>query len=188
MLWFIDNFAARHNVICGRLLQRDFYNDCKYQTYTTSTSAITGSVHTTAQTGDTVKVDYTLKQADGTVFDTSVGKTPFQFTLGQKQVIPGFENAVLGMKVGDAKTVTIPAADAYGPRDESLVQVVQKSKLPQDTEPQVGMQLQSSNADGSTTIFTITKIDGTAVTLDGNSPLAGKDLTFDIKLLEIAAK
>jgi peptidylprolyl isomerase len=155
---------------------------------TTSTSAITGSVHTTAQTGDTVKVDYTLKLADGTVFDTSVGKTPFQFTLGQKQVIPGFENAVLGMKVGDAKTVTIPAADAYGPRDESLVQVVQKSKLPQDTDPQVGMQLQSSNADGSTTIFTITKIDGTAVTLDGNSPLAGKDLTFDIKLLEIAAK
>jgi FKBP-type peptidyl-prolyl cis-trans isomerase 2 len=157
---------------------------------TTGLTATTtsGAVHTTPQSGDTVKVDYTLKLADGTVFDTSVGKTPFQFTLGQNQVIPGFENAVIGMKVGDSKTVKILAADAYGPRNESLVQVVPKTKLPAGSDPKVGMQLQGSNPDGSSTVFTIIKVDDTTVTLDGNSALAGKDLTFDIKLLDITAK
>jgi FKBP-type peptidyl-prolyl cis-trans isomerase 2 len=154
----------------------------------TKTTTTAGAAHTTPQSGDTVKVDYTLKLADGTVFDTSVGKTPFQLTLGQNQVIPGFENAVIGMKVGDSKTVTILAADAYGPRNEGMVQVVPKTQLPTGSEPKVGMQLQSTNSDGSSTVFTIIKVDDTTVTLDGNSTLAGKDLTFDIKLLDITTK
>jgi peptidylprolyl isomerase len=147
-----------------------------------------GAAHMTPQSGDTVKVDYTLKLADGTVFDTSVGKTPFQFTLGQNQVIPGFEKAVIGMKVGNSKTVTILAADAYGPRNEGMVQVVPKTQLPAGSDPKVGMQLQGSNPNGSSTVFTIIKVDDTTVTLDGNSALAGKDLTFDIKLLDITSK
>ena len=157
-------------------------------TQNTNTTTTAGAPHTTPQTGDTVKVDYTLKLADGTVFDTSVGKTPFQFTLGQNQVIPGFEKAVIGMKVGDSKTVTILAADAYGPRNEGLVQVVPKTQLPAGSDPKVGMQLQGSNPDGSSTVFTIIKVDDMTVTLDGNSALAGKDLTFDIKLLDITTK
>lgn len=135
-----------------------------------------------------MKVDYTLKLSDGTVYDTSVGKTPFEFTLGQNQVVVGFEKAVTGMKVGESKTVTIPAAEAYGAYNPQLVRVVQESQLPQGTEPQVGQQLQGTNADGTTTVFTITKIDSTGITLDANSPLAGKDLTFEIKLLEIEPK
>jgi peptidylprolyl isomerase len=157
-------------------------------TQNTKTTTTAGAPHTTPQTGDTVKVDYTLKLADGTVFDTSVGKTPFQFTLGQNQVIPGFEKAVIGMKVGDSKTVTILAADAYGPRNEGLVQVVPKTQLPAGSDPKVGMQLQGSNPNGSSTVFTIIKVDDMTVTLDGNSALAGKDLTFDIKLLDITTK
>jgi peptidylprolyl isomerase len=138
----------------------------------------------TAKSGDKVKVDYTLT-VDGKVYDTSVGKTPFEFTLGTNAVIPGFEKAVLGMKVGDKKTVNITAADGYGARDESKVFVVQPTDLPQDATPAVGMQLQGTNTDGSVSSFTITKIDSTGITLDGNSPLAGKDLTFEITLLAI---
>ena len=138
-----------------------------------------------AKSGDTVKVDYTLKLSDGTVYDTSIGKTPFEFTLGQNQAIAGFEKAVIGMKVGQSKTVTIPAAEGYGARNESLVVTIDKSQLPQDLVPTVGLQLQATNTDGSTSIFTITQVDDTTVTVDGNSPLAGKDLTFEIKLLQI---
>ncbi len=160
---------------------------------TTATTNITATIKTTAiaskdstaQNGDTVKVDYTLKLADGTVYDTSVGKTPFEFTLGKNKVIAGFEKAVIGMKVGDSKTVTILAAEAYGAYNDKLVQVVPRSQLPQGMTLQVGQKLQATNTDGTTSVVTIVKVDDTTVTVDGNSPLAGKDLTFDIKLLEI---
>jgi peptidylprolyl isomerase len=141
-----------------------------------------------AKSGDTVKVDYTGKLADGTVFDTSVGKQPLEFTIGSGQVIPGFDKAVTGMKVGETKTVTIPVDEAYGQRRDDLIYVVDRSRLPQDTEPQVGQQLRATGADGSSVIMTIIEVDETTVTLDANPPLAGKDLTFEIKLLEIVSK
>ncbi len=138
-----------------------------------------------AKTGDTVKVDYTGRLADGTQFDTSIGKQPLQFTLGSGQVIKGFDDAVTGMKVGEKKTVTIPADKAYGQRNEALVQVVSRYKLPATITPKVGMQLTVTQNDGSQSYVTITAVTDTSVTLDGNSPLAGKDLTFDLTLVAI---
>jgi len=139
------------------------------------------------QSGDTVKVDYTGKLSDGTVFDTSVGKQPLEFTLGSNEVIEGFETAVLGMKVGESKTVTIPAVQAYGERDESLVLEADRSAFPTDQELKVGMQFQGSSSIG-TLIFTIIEINDTKVKVDGNHSLAGKDLTFEITLVEIISK
>ncbi len=139
-----------------------------------------------AKAGDTVQVQYTGKLADGTVFDSSVGKDPLQFTLGSGQVIPGFDKAVTGMRVGENKTVTIPAADAYGERRDNLVGEVPMTRLPSGMTPQVGMQLQSTQKDGSTMVVTITKVtDNTSVTIDANHPLAGKDLTFELELVKI---
>lgn len=138
-----------------------------------------------AKTGDTVQVNYTGKLADGTVFDSSIGKQPLEVVLGRGQVIPGFEKALLGMKVGDNKTVTISANDAYGPLRKELIFEVPKENLPPDAVPQVGQQLRGTKADGSTMVATITKISDKTVTLDANIPLAGKDLTFEIGLVKI---
>jgi len=138
-----------------------------------------------AKGGDTVQVNYTGKLADGTVFDSSIGKQPLEVVLGKGQVIPGFEKAILGMKVGDNKTVTISANDAYGPSRKELIFEVPKENLPAGATPQVGQQLRGSKADGSTMVATITKISDKTVTLDGNVPLAGKDLTFEIGLVKI---
>jgi peptidylprolyl isomerase len=153
---------------------------------TTTTTTTTTTDNGIAKSGETVKVDYTLT-VDGKVYDTSVGKTPFEFTLGTGAVIPGFENAVLGMKVGESKTVTIASADAYGPRDESNIFTIQPTQLPTTITPTVGMTLMSQNSDGSTISYVVTAIDDSGITIDGNSPLAGKDLTFEIKLIEIEA-
>ena len=138
-----------------------------------------------AKVGDTVQVNYTGKLADGSVFDSSIGKQPLEVVLGKNQVIPGFEKAILGMKVGDNKTVTISANDAYGPLHSELIFEVPKENLPAGVAPQVGMQLQGSKADGTPVVATITKISDKTVTLDGNIPLAGKDLTFEIGLVKI---
>ncbi len=138
-----------------------------------------------AKTGDTVKVHYTGKLDDGTVFDTSANRAPLEFTLGQGNVIPGFENAVVGMEPGESKTTEIPSDQAYGPHhDEMLIQVT-RDQFPEDVEPEVGQQLQVQQANGHQFIVSITEIKGDAITLDGNHPLAGKDLTFDIQLVEI---
>jgi peptidylprolyl isomerase len=135
-----------------------------------------------AKTGDTVRVHYTGKLADGTVFDTSAGSEPLEFTLGEGKVIPGFEQAVTGMKVGEYKKVTIPVDEAYGQRQEDLIFEVGRDKLSPDIKPEVGMQLQ-----GSQGVVTIIKVSETTITLDANHPLAGQDLTFDIELVEIGA-
>jgi peptidylprolyl isomerase len=135
--------------------------------------------------GNTVQVNYTGRLADGTVFDTSVGRTPLEFTLGAGKIIPGFEKAVLGMKVGEKKTVTIPVNEAYGPHRDELVMEISREELPSGMTPQVGQQLQAEGGDGSTVVATITKISDTTVTLDANHPLAGKDLTFKIELVKI---
>jgi peptidylprolyl isomerase len=146
-----------------------------------------GSTLNTSQAGNgnTVQVNYTGKLADGTVFDTSVGRAPLEFTLGTGQVIPGFEKAALGMKVGEKKTVTIPANEAYGPYRNELVLEVSKDKLPIGITPQVGLRLQQKGDNNSVIVATITKVSDTTVTLDANHPLAGKDLTFEIELVKI---
>lgn len=138
-----------------------------------------------AQTGDTVRVNYTGRFQSGEVFDTSAGGEPLEFTLGQSQVITGFENAVLGMKAGDSVTVTIPVDEAYGPVREDLILEVGRDKLPEGLEPEPGMQLQSTQPDGSTMTFTITEVYDSTVMVDGNHPLAGQTLIFDIELVEI---
>jgi peptidylprolyl isomerase len=135
--------------------------------------------------GNTVQVNYTGKLADGTVFDTSVGRTPLEFTLGKGEIIPGFEKAVLGMKVGEKKTVNIPANEAYGPRRDDLIFEIPRGELRSGVTPQVGMQLQQTGDDGSVIVATITKVSDTTITLDANPPLAGKDLTFEIELVKI---
>jgi len=142
-----------------------------------------------AKIGDTVKVHYTGRLQDGTIFDTSVGSEPLEFTLGQGQgqVIPGFEQAVIGMQVGESKTVTIPADQAYGPRRDDMILEVSRDELPDDLEPTVGMYLQMNQGDGGIMIVTITEVSETTIKIDANHPLAGQDLVFDIELVEIGA-
>jgi len=146
---------------------------------------ISGCTAAQAKNGDTVKVDYTGTLENGTVFDTSVGGEPLNFTLGAGQVIPGFEKAVLGMKVGESKTVTIPAAEAYGQYNDNWVEVVNRENLTNIPNPEVGEQLQGPRPDGNIGVGTITNVTNTTITVDFNSPLAGKNLTFEIKLISI---
>jgi len=136
--------------------------------------------------GDTVKVHYTGTLTDGTVFDTSAEREPLEFTLGQGQLIPGFEKAVEGMSVGDSAEVDIPSDEAYGEAREDLVITVPKDQLPDDVEPQVGMQLQVNQQDGQPIPVRITEVGDENLTLDANHPLAGQDLKFEIELVEIA--
>ena len=150
--------------------------------------ALTGCNMTQAQQatkGDMVYVHYTGRFSDGKVFDSSAGMDPLEFVIGEGRVIPGFEKAVTGMKVGDKKTVTIPAAEAYGPHRDQLVIEVPLANFPSDITPEVGLELESPQKNGSTIVATITKITDKAVFLDANHPLAGKDLTFDLELVKI---
>ena len=139
-----------------------------------------------AKTGDTVKIHYTGTLDDGTQFDSSAGRDPLEFTLGSGQVIPGFDKAVEGMAVGVEKTVNIQPEDAYGPRNDQMVQEVPKSALPDDLEPEAGMGLQARGQDGQVLNLTIISVGDDAITVDGNHPLAGQNLNFDIELVEIA--
>ena len=138
-----------------------------------------------ASDGNTVKVHYTGTLEDGTTFDTSKGREPLVFTLGEGKIIPGFEEAVKGLQVGQSNTVTIPAEEAYGPHRNELVLVIQRSQLPEGMEPKVGQALQMQQADGRTAVVIVTDISETTITVDANHPLAGKDLTFEIELVEI---
>ena len=139
-----------------------------------------------AKPGDTVKVHYTGKLDDGTVFDSSADREPLEFTLGSGSIIPGFERAVVGMNPGESKTEVIPTDDAYGPHLDEMVVVVDRQQMPPEIEPQIGQQLQLQQQDGQVLPVVITDVSGASVTLDANHPLAGEALTFDIKLVEIA--
>jgi peptidylprolyl isomerase len=139
-----------------------------------------------AKHGDTVKVHYTGKLGDGSIFDTSANRAPLEFTIGEAQVIPGFEQAVVGMDTGEQRTTVIPAVQAYGARDEHLVIEMDKSRLPEDLDLEVDDRLQVRRTDGQIIDVTVTAITNAGVTLDGNHFLAGQDLTFDIELVEIA--
>jgi peptidylprolyl isomerase len=134
--------------------------------------------------GDTVKVHYTGKLESGEVFDSSEGREPLEFTLGQGQLIPGFEKAVTELEKGESTTVDIPSKEAYGEVREDLIITVPKDQLPEDVEPQVGMQLQVNQPDGQPIPVRITDVGEENLTLDANHPLAGKDLTFKIELVE----
>lgn len=136
--------------------------------------------------GDTVKVHYTGKLSNGEVFDTSEEREPLEFTLGQGQLIPGFEKAVTGLDVGESTTVDIPSNEAYGEPREDLIISVPKDQLPDDVEPQIGMQLQVNQPEGQPIPVRITDVGDENLTLDANHPLAGEDLTFKIELVEIA--
>lgn len=139
-----------------------------------------------AKEGDKVEVHYTGKLDDGTVFDSSEEKDPLEFTLGDKQVIPGFEDAVAGMKQGETKTVKIPAEQAYGPHRAEMVLTVNKDRLPENLELYVGQRLKVPQEDGGVFVVRITEISDADVTLDANHPLAGENLTFELELVKIA--
>ena len=139
-----------------------------------------------AKNGDTVKVHYQGKLADGTVFDDSNTRNePLVFTLGKSDIIAGFNKAVVGMQPGQEKKVEIPADEAYGPHLPELVVTVDRKEFPPDVKPVVGQQLQVTQDDQRYAVVTVSGIQDDKVTLDGNHPLAGKNLVFDIKLLEI---
>lgn len=140
----------------------------------------------TAQNGNTVKVHYTGKLHDGTVFDSSVNRNePLEFTLGQGNMIAGFEKAVLGMEVGQSKTADIPSAEAYGEKVDDMVIEVPKKDVPDNINPEVGQQLAIKQNDGRTVPVTVAEVTDETITLDGNHPLAGKDLIFEIELVEV---
>lgn len=136
------------------------------------------------QDGATVRVHYTGTLDDGTEFDSSHGREPLEFTLGEGMLIPGFEDAVRGMDVGQTLTVTIPAEEAYGEYSEDMVLTVPADQIPSSISPEVGLQLQLHN-DESELDVTITEVTDEHVTLDANHPLAGEDLTFTIELVEV---
>jgi len=138
-----------------------------------------------AKNGDTVKVHYTGTLEDGTEFDSSRDGDPLEFTLGAQQVIPGFEQGVLGMNPSDTKTIHIPCDEAYGPQRKDMIAVVARDQLPQDLSPEIGQQLSLQLENDRTLIVRIADINDEQVTLDANHPLAGETLTFDIELMEI---
>lgn len=139
-----------------------------------------------AKQGDKVSVHYTGRLDDGTEFDSSRDRSPLEFTIGEGQVIPGFEEAVVGMDVDDSKTISIPAAEAYGGYHQEMVFSIERTELPPGLDPEVGQRLQKGEPDGSNMVVTVVEISQESVTMDANHPLAGKDLTFDIQLTAIA--
>ncbi|HSR71869.1 MAG TPA: peptidylprolyl isomerase [Kiloniellales bacterium] len=140
-----------------------------------------------AQSGDKVRVHYVGTLNDGTEFDSSSERDPIEFTLGQGQVIAGFENAVIGMAPGEQKDVSIPAEDAYGPRHDALVQAVERERIPQEIPLEIGTRLQAAGPGGQPLQLTVVELDEQKVTLDANHPLAGEDLNFKLELIEILA-
>jgi peptidylprolyl isomerase len=139
-----------------------------------------------AKSGDRVKIHYTGKLNDGTVFADSKKSEPLEFTLGAGQIIPGVDEAVQGMEPGQSKTVTIPPEKAYGPRQEGLTKDIPKGDLPEGMQPQVGQSLKVDRPNGEPMIVSITAVSDSNITVDANHPLAGKDLDFKLELLEVS--
>lgn len=139
----------------------------------------------TAKKGDTVRVNYTGRSEDGTVFESSVGLAPLEFTIGYDEVVQGFEDAVLGMHPGEKKTVTVQPEEGFGLYDEDLVFEVGKEELPEGFIPQVGMDFDMVDDEGREVSGTIIEVSPDAVLVDTNAPLAGKAVIYEIELLEI---
>lgn len=138
-----------------------------------------------AKTDDRVKVHYIGRLEDGTQFDSSAGIEPLEFTIGGGEVLPGFERAVIGMQPGERKTVRIPAGEAYGEHHEQLVAELDRSDIPPHLHLEVGNQLEVTRPDGEKFSVLVTAVSAEKVSLDANHPLAGKELIFDIDLVEI---
>lgn len=136
--------------------------------------------------GDTVKVHYHGRLEDGTTFDSSQGREPLEFEVGSGMVIAGFDEGVTGMQVGEKKTIHIPASEAYGPVQQEMIMEFPKNRFPADLTPEVGMQLNMSNGQGQNFPVVIVEVKDDVVVLDANHPLAGKDLIFDLELVEIS--
>jgi len=134
---------------------------------------------------DKVRVHYKGTLSDGVMFDSSEGRDPLEFTIGSGQIIPGFENGVIGMQVDESKTINIPVAEAYGEAKAELILEVPKSQLPPEINPEVGLQLMSQTQDGQQTPLLVTEVKEDSIIVDANHPLAGKDLTFEITLVSI---
>jgi len=135
--------------------------------------------------GSWVRIFYTGKLKDGKVFETNIGSEPLEFKVGKGKVIKGFENAVMGMKAGETRTVTIKPADAYGAKDQDLIWAVTSAELPAGTTLALETEVVFARTDGSEVDGRIAKIDGDQVTIDGNHPLAGRNLTFEIKVVDV---
>ena len=140
---------------------------------------------TEAKSGSKVAFHYTGTLADGSVFDSSEGRDPLAFTMGQGQIIPGLEKAFDGMAAGDEKTVTVPAAEAYGEHNPQAVQQIPRSEIPDNIPTEPGTQLQMQAPNGQVVMVTVAQVTDEKVTLDANHPMAGKDLTFALELVEI---
>lgn len=138
-----------------------------------------------AKQGDRVKVHYTGRLRNGEQFDSSEGREPLSFVVGEGTVIPGFENAIVGMNPGDKKTIEIPAEEAYGPYREEMVAVVDRKACMQEITPVVGMDLELCLADNQRVRVRVKAFDDVGVTLDANHFLAGQDLIFDLELVSI---
>ena len=138
-----------------------------------------------AKEGDSVKVQYVGKLEDGSIFDSSAPDAPLEFTIGGNQVIPGFNNGVLGMTVGESKTVHIPVTDAYGSHQKDGVFEISRTEFPDDMNIEIWMRLEGNQQNGKSVQVTIIEINEDTIKLDANHPLAGKDLTFDITLIAI---
>jgi len=139
-----------------------------------------------AKNGDSVKIHYTGTLENGEEFDSSKDREPLEFVLGEGNVIPGFENGVMGMEEGDSKNITIPPEEAYGIKNNELIVEVDRSEFPENITPSVGLQLQMMQQNGNPINVMVTALDDNKVMLDANHPLAGQTLIFDIKLVEIS--
>lgn len=141
---------------------------------------------TQAKKGNKVKVKYTGRLADGTVFDSSEGRPPLDVVLGSGHVIQGFDEALIGMGLGDKKTVVIPVEKAYGVHDPHKVMEVPLEQVPPDFSPEVGQKLEVGGTNGEIIVVVVREINDTHIYLDANPPLAGQELTFDLELVAIA--
>ena len=142
---------------------------------------------TCAKNGDTVKIHYTGKLTNGEVFDSSKERAPFEFTIGSGQVIVGFEQGTIGMEVGQTKTLNIPCDQAYGQKNPDLIAIVARGHLPKDYTPQVGERLGIEHESGQKIPVVITEVKEKEITVDGNHPIAGEDLIFELELIEIVS-
>lgn len=136
------------------------------------------------QLNDVIRVHYTGKLEDGSEFDSSKGKEPLEFKVGEGKLISGFEKGVVGMKQGEIKTISLPPEEAYGNRREELIISIDKTEVPSDISPEVGMLLQMKRNDGQEIPVSITEVFPDAITLDANPPLAGQTLIFDLEIVE----
>jgi FKBP-type peptidyl-prolyl cis-trans isomerase 2 len=141
-----------------------------------------------AKDGDMVRVHYTGTLNDGTVFDSSREREPLEFTLGCGQVIPGFDKGIVGMEISQTKSINIPAGEAYGERNDQLIINISRDELPPEIQPEIGMQLEMMHPSGQKIIVSISNFTDEYISLDGNHPLAGNDLNFDVELVSIVAK